>query len=272
MSLDEPQTAINGATRLYMIVGDPIEQVKSPAGMTHAFARAGMNAVLVPVQVSAADLATALVGADKIANLDGIVVTLPHKFDCFAHCASTSDRSKRLGAVNVMRRRQDGRWHGDMLDGAGFVAAAQRKGVAFAGKKVVLVGAGGAGSAIALALLEAGVASLYIYDNEEARAATLVSRLEGIGRSAVLQGVPDQPLEVLVNASPAGMRDYPSFPWELDSLLPLSFVGCVVTNPVTTPLIAAARVAGCTTVTGSEMYGALEGLMLAFLGPGRRTG
>jgi shikimate dehydrogenase len=228
----------------HMIVGDPIEQVKSPAGMTRAFARAGINAVLVPVQVSAADLGTALVGADKIANLDGIVVTLPHKFDCFAHCASTSDRSKRLGAVNVMRRRQDGRWDGDMLDGAGFVAAAWRKGVAFAGNKAELVGAGGAGSAIALALLEAGVASLHVYDSEKARAATLVSRLEGIGRSAVIQGVPDQPFEVLVNASPAGMRDFPSFPWDLHSFFRFHLSDAL----------------------------ALEDLMLAFLSGGRRTG
>jgi hypothetical protein len=114
---DTPLIAINGATRLHAIVGDPIHQVKSPGGLTQAFAREGLNAVLIPMKVSANDLATALIGIDRIANLEGIVVTLPHKLSCYAHCALTSDRSARVGAVNVMRRARDGGWYGDLLDG-----------------------------------------------------------------------------------------------------------------------------------------------------------
>jgi shikimate dehydrogenase len=89
--------------------------------------------------------------------------------------------------------------------------------------------------------------------------------LSGLGTVSALQERPAESFDVLVNASLAGMQGFSPFPWALESLLPLRFVGCAVTNPAMTPLIAAAKATGCTTVTGTEMYAALEGLMLHFL-------
>jgi shikimate dehydrogenase len=90
-------------------------------------------------------------------NVDGIIVTVPHKFDCHAFCATSSPRAEFLGAVNTIRRNADGSWHGDMFDGLGYVKAIESKGFALSGKKALLVGAGGAGSAIAHSLVLAGV-------------------------------------------------------------------------------------------------------------------
>ena len=157
--------APTGATRLYVIVGDPIAQVRSPAGVSSAFAARGHDGILMPVQVAPADLPDFLAVAARLKNLDGIVVTIPHKFACYLACASATDRAHFLGAVNLMRRRADGAWHGDMVDGLGFVGAARAKGIDPQGMQALLVGAGGAGSAIARELVKAGVSELAVHDN-----------------------------------------------------------------------------------------------------------
>src|SRR3954469_19131686 len=95
--------------------------------MTAAFAARGHDGVVVPVRVSPGDLDGFLAVGDKLTNLDGIIVMVPHKFACHRHCASGTDRAAFLGAVNIMRRRKDGAWHGEMVDGLGFVGAVKRR-------------------------------------------------------------------------------------------------------------------------------------------------
>ncbi len=123
------EVVITGATRLNVIVGDPIAQVKSPGGMTRAFAARGHDGLVVPAQVAVEDLKDFLSVCDRMKNLDGIIVTVPHKFACFQHCTDATPRGKFLGAVNIMRRRPDGGWYGEMVDGQGFVGAVQQQGL-----------------------------------------------------------------------------------------------------------------------------------------------
>ncbi|MHC2303423.1 shikimate dehydrogenase family protein [Rhizobium mongolense] len=255
--------SIDGATRLYYIVGDPINQVKSPAGMSSAFQRAGMNAVMLPAHVSAYHVASFLEAANQTKNCDGIVVTVPHKFACFEHCPTVSDRAEHLNAVNVMRRNDNGLWHGDMVDGLGFVRAAGQIGVQITGKSALLVGAGGAGSAIALALLEADVDSLAVHDLDEARRDTLIEKLRKVRGDVHLGSSSPRGYDVIVNATPAGMKGHDYLPVEIADLDSRMFVGCVVTE-FDTPLIAAAKARGCRTATGIDMYRALESIMLEF--------
>jgi shikimate dehydrogenase len=257
---------LTGATRLNIIVGDPIAQVRAPGGVTKAFADIDHDGILVPVQVAAKDLNALLTVADRLKNLDGIVVTIPHKFACFKHCRSASDRAGFLGAVNIMRRRKDGGWHGDMVDGLGFVGAVRNKNYDPRGKRALLVGAGGAGSAIAMALLEAGVAELAIHDGDIARRDDLIARLKTLDRANVVVGSSDPAgYELVGNATPAGMKAGDPLPIDVANLAPTSFVGCVITAPVVPPLIEAARRLGCPTSTGTDMYNALQGSMLDFL-------
>jgi shikimate dehydrogenase len=169
---------LNGATRVHYIVGDPIAQVKSPAGVSQALQAHGHNAMVLPAHVSPNNLKDWLAGVSLAKNVDGIIVTVPHKFACFELCASASDRAAFLGAVNTLRRNADGSWHGDMFDGMGFCQAVLDQGCCIKGQRALLVGAGGAGSAIAYALLMAGVAELAIHDDDTLRRNALIARLQ----------------------------------------------------------------------------------------------
>jgi shikimate dehydrogenase len=257
---------LTGATRLNIIVGDPIQQVKSPGGLTRAFAGRGYDGILVPVQIGVEHLGDFLAAADRLKNLDAIVVTVPHKFSCFRHCKSATERAGFLGAVNLMRRRPDGGWHGEMVDGVGFVGAVRAQGFDPRDKRALLIGAGGAGSAIALALVDAGVRELAIHDEDAARRDNLISRLNGPGKARVVAGSPDPAgFDLVANATPAGMKDGDPLPVDVAKLSPATFVGCVITVPAVSPVVEAARKLGCPTSTGTDMYHALEQPMLDFL-------
>ena len=257
---------LSGATRVHFIVGDPIAQVKSPGGVTRAFESHGRNALCVPAHVAPGDLAAWTAGVSLTKNVDGIIVTVPHKFACFALCATTSERAAFLRTVNTMRRNPDGSWHGDMFDGLGFVEAMRGKGCALAGKKALLVGAGGAGSAIAHALVLGGVRELAIHDPDTARRDTLIERLAGLGLGAVVAGSPEPSgVDIAINATPIGMKEGDPYPLDVSQFTPAMFVGCVITAPAITPLIAAARAAGCNTLTGADMFAQVRDLMVNFL-------
>ena len=257
---------LNGASRLHFIVGDPIAQVKSPAGVTRAFQDRGHNALCVPAHVAPADLASWLAGLSLARNVDGIIVTVPHKFACFALCASSSERAAFLGGVNTLRRNPDGSWHGDMFDGLGYVEALRDKGCEPAGQSALLVGAGGAGSAIAHALVLAGVADLAIHDPDTVRRDSLVQRLAGLGRGRVRAGSADPAgFDIAINASPVGMQSSDPLPMDTSSLTPAQFVGCVITAPAVPPLITVARARGCNTMTGADMFARVRDLMVDFL-------
>src|SRR5258706_3166789 len=108
---------LNGATRLFPIIGDPIRYAESPVRLTRSFGALSHNAVCVPMEVPAPALDEVMRGLSSTPNVDGVLVTMPHKRTAFGHCAITSDRSALLGVVSVMRRNADGTWHAGMLDG-----------------------------------------------------------------------------------------------------------------------------------------------------------
>ncbi len=119
---------LDGATRLYPIIGDPIEYVESPVRLTRTFAARGHNGVCVPIRVPAGKLREVIDGLSAMLNVDGILVTMPHKFDASKYCATKSQRTRLLGVVSVMRRNEDLTWHGDMLDGLAFLKAQRDQG------------------------------------------------------------------------------------------------------------------------------------------------
>lgn len=257
---------LNGATRVHFIVGDPIAQVKSPGGVTQAFENHGRNAICVPAHVAPSDLTAWKEGVSLSKNVDGIIVTVPHKFACFELCATTSERAAFLHTVNTMRRNPDGSWHGDMFDGLGFVEAMRSKGCEPQGKKALLVGAGGAGSAIAHALVLAGVRELAIHDPDTSRRDTLIARVDSLGLGTVVAGSPDPSgVDIALNATPIGMKDGDPHPIDSTRFTQAMFVGCVITAPALTPMIAAAREKGCNTMTGVDMFGRVRDLIVNFL-------
>src|SRR5436305_2015661 len=195
--------SLNGATRIHVTIGDPIAQVKSPAGVTQGFAARGADAIMIPLQVKPADVEDFFRLAKKLPNLDGIIITVPHKPVAFRHCDLTSERSRVLEVANVMRRGADTRWSGDMTDGGGFVAALKRNGFDPKGKRALQIGAGGAGSAIALSLTMEG-ASVTLADLDTAKRDALIARIGRHGQKVAATDKADAAsFDLVVNATPA---------------------------------------------------------------------
>jgi shikimate dehydrogenase len=132
--------------------------------------------------------------------------------------------------------------------------------------RALLIGAGGAGSAIALALVEAGVRELAVHDRETERRDALIGRLNGLGKTSVRAGTIDPSgFDFVANATPAGMKDGDPLPVDVTRLAPSAYCGCVITKPEISPFIAEARKLGCVTGTGTDMYQQHQGIMVDFL-------
>lgn len=257
---------LSGTTRLFPIIGDPIRYVESPVRLTRTFGERGHNGICFPLQVPADDLDAVLTGLGAAQNVDGILVTMPHKFTAFAHCTTSSERARMLGVVSVIRRNPDGSWHGDMLDGIAFVKAQIDHGAQPEGARVLLVGAGGAGSAIAIALLEAGVRELIIHDADDARAATLLDLLSHLGEGRVSAGPADPTgCDLVCNATPLGMEEGDPLPVDAALLTSSMFVGDVIAGHGLTPFLRAAEAAGCQTANGGDMVEAAQDVMADFM-------
>jgi shikimate dehydrogenase len=263
---------ITGATRLYGIVGDPIAQAKSPEiynRILHAEAR---DAVLVPMHVSAASFEQVLPALMELGNLDGLVVTLPFKERAMPYATALGSTGRLVGAINALRRELGGGWAGDMFDGMGLVGVARDLGTDFAGASVQLVGAGGAGQAIAFSLAQQGIGRLTVTDLDGAKVENLVHRLaaeypacEASAGLADLAGI-----DLLVNATPVGMKPADDLPLAIDSLTERTRVIDIVPRQDPTPLLAPAAAAGCIHAGGAPMVAAQARAVLTFLRGGTR--
>ena len=257
---------LSGETCLYPIIGDPIRFVRSPQRLTAKFEELGHNGVCVPMLVPEGALESVVRGLDSVPNVRGLLITMPHKNAMFAHCATSSETSRILSVVSIARRTADGSWHGDMLDGVAFVAALKKNGARLERARVLQVGAGGAVSAIAIALLDAGVGELVLHDANQSRRDELVELLLGLGRSRVVAGPPDPTgCEIVVNATPMGMSPDDPLPVPAHLLTSSMVVGDVVAGHGLTAFVQAARAAGCKTADGFQMVEAGIEIMPNFL-------
>ncbi len=259
-------SSLNGATRIHLTIGDPITQVKSPAAITEGFANRGHNAIMIPLQVKPADIDDFFRLARKLPNLDGMIVTVPHKPAAFRYCKTTTERARLLEVCNVMRREADGSWHGDMTDGKGFIDALRIAKFDAKGKSALQVGAGGAGSAVGLALCAEGVRTLALCDIDTAKRDRLIARLTALGYEVTAAETADPSgFDLVVNATPAGMRRDDPMPVDISRLDSRMFVADIITTPALTRLLAAAQAKGCRTQDGYEMFKAQSNFITDFL-------
>jgi shikimate dehydrogenase len=262
-----PQLA-DGATRIYGIIGDPIAQAKSPAVFNEKFRAMGKNAVMIPLHVTRANFDVCMQGLKSLANLDGILVTLPYKNSAIAHVDEVLPAAKRIGAINAIRREANGRWSGDMFDGKGFLGGMRASGLDPKGLAVMLIGAGGAGSAIADALAEAGAAKITIFDVDVEKSRTLADRVARSHPNCTARSGPPTLTgkNVLVNATPTGMSPGDGLPADLGSLDKRLFVADIVPRLQMTPLIELAKRSSCTTMDGQAMVSGQADAILRFFG------
>ena len=255
----------SGATRIIPILGHPIAQAKSPFGMTKGLAARGADAIVVPIDVAPEGVHALLTALDGVKNLAGVIATVPHKFALCAYAESKSDRARFFSSANVMRRDHSGRWHADMLDGLGFVRSIRNAGGSIPGKRVLLVGAGGAGGSIACELLNAGASAIAVHDVDHVRRDRLISRLNESRPGSSEQGTGSpRGFDIVINASPLGMRPDDPAPVDCSGLTPSMFIGDVVTAPDTTSLLRAASAVGCASCSGHDMFDCTRDLMLDF--------
>jgi shikimate dehydrogenase len=245
---------IDGATRLFAIIGDPIRQARTPALLNPLIGKAGANAVLVPFHVRERDFDASMKAIMNLGNLDGLVITYPFKGKALALVDDLSARARQVGGLNAMRRDPDGRWTGDMFDGIGLLRAVATQ-TEIAGKRVLLIGAGGAGSAIGFAFAEAGTSAITINDLDAKRAGDLAGRIgqayPACGTrtgSALAEGH-----DIIVNATPIGMSAGDGLPGEVGPLSSSMIVVDIVPAPHMTPLLRRAADAGARPVAGSAM-------------------
>lgn len=259
---------ITGRTRLMAIVGNPVAPLRSPALFNACFARIGMDTAFIPLEVPAGELAAAWEGLTRLRNLDGLVITMPHKEAVVPLLDALGPTARSTGTVNTVRRRAEGGWEGEMFDGEGFRDGLERAGHPVRGGAILQVGCGAAGRAIAHALARAGAARLLLHDTVPGRAAALARTLaEAHPSLSVAEGSPDTTgQDIVVNATPLGLREGDPFPFDASRLRPPQVVADVIPNPEVTPLLAAARAAGCATVTGRSMHEGQARLAAAWLG------
>jgi shikimate dehydrogenase len=264
---------ISGTTTLIAHLGYPTEAFKAPMIYNPWFERQGIDAVVVPMGVKPDDYPATLAALARFTNLRGALVTMPHKVTTLTLADEITPTARIAGACNALLRRADGSWLGDQFDGAGFVRSAERKGRRMQGASALVAGCGGVGSAIAASLAAAGVARIGLYDSRAESADSLAGRLkEHYPQLTVRTGSNDPSgFDIVVNATPVGMKDDDPLPLDIDRISAQTFVGEVVMKTEYTPLLRAAKAKGCTVQVGSDMLFEMIPAYLEFFGFGTAT-
>ena len=248
-------TSLDGYTRIIAHVGDPTGSFKAPMIYNPYFESIRENAAVVPMGVTAADFATSFPLIMRFTNVDGALITMPHKIKVVEMLAEASPAVLMAGACNAVKRRADGSLMGDMFDGEGFVRGLLRKGRKVAGASALVVGAGGVGSAIAASLAVAGVARLGLFDVNPASAEALAERVRTHCPAVSVTSGSNDPagFDLVVNATPLGMSPGDPLPFDVMRAEPTALIGEVVMKQEMTPLLTAAEARGLEIQKGIEM-------------------
>ena len=246
---------IRGTTSLIAHIGFPTHAFKAPMIYNPYFEQAGIDAVVVPMGCQAEHYTTFLKAVFTLANIRGALITMPHKVSTVALLDEASPTVRISGACNAVRRSADGKLQGDMFDGEGFVRGLLRKGCMLKGQRVLVVGCGGVGSAIAASLAAADIGAITLFDARAESAVELGQRLKAHYPALTVATGSNDPAghDVVVNATPMGMNDGDAMPMDVARIPPEAFVGEVVMKTEMTAFLKAAQARGCRFQIGSDM-------------------
>ncbi|MEN3794698.1 hypothetical protein [Fulvimarina sp. MAC3] len=258
---------ITGRTRLYLVIGDPVAQVRAPELMNPIMQSLGRDAVMVSLQIAPEQIDQLLPSLLRSPNLDGILVTIPHKFSAAQHAAKVSPAVEKAGCANALRRTSEG-WEAENFDGIGFVQGLSASGFDPAGKRILVVGSGGAGAAIAAAIVDAKPKMIALFDIEHGRSRRLADRLaNGTAGVSAIEVLPDAATyDLVVNATPLGLQPGDDLPIAVETLSPGTLVADVIMKPQETALLKKARDMGFGTHLGIHMLDAQIDMYCRFFG------
>ena len=249
----------NYRAHLTGVFGDPVDG--NPTGVMEeaAYAAKGLNFRYITMQVKAEDLEAAFAGA-KAMHFDGFNLTMPHKIKVIPLLDRLTEAASIIGAVNTVYR-DGGDWVGENTDGKGFVQALTVQGVDLHGKRVTILGAGGAARAIGVECALAGASSITVINRNETRGRELAQLIDEktpaaatfqpwVGKAAIPAGT-----EIVIQATCVGLHPHgdqmPEV--ELDTITAEMVVCDVVFNPVMPRFLQEAQKRGAQIVTGIGM-------------------
>lgn len=253
---------IQGTTRLLGLIGDPIKHSRSPHMHNSAFEKTGLDYVYLCIEKSEGTFEETLESMKKI-NAVGGNITFPHKQVAVDYVDEISEDARRIGAINTYRIDDETKKvYGYNTDGRGFIASLDHNNIPYKGKKVVLLGFGGAGRAIAVNLALNGVKELIIKDVSKAKVDEMIETMsEGCDitiRSIDTQEELSEEMKnaaLLINATPLGMSgsEEKCAVSKIETLNPDCFVYDIVYQPKETKLMKMAKERGCQTCNGIDM-------------------
>lgn len=246
---------VNGKTRVYGIVGDPIEQVRSPEMVTWEMQKRDHNAVLIPMHIARDEFDTVMPQIMRMRNLDGLIFTIPFKAQAIALAKTLGPQASQIGAINALKKHSNGAWSGEIFDGIGCVEAFKQRGITLQDKRLQLIGLGGAGSAICVALAYEKPKLLRLFDINAQTTERMAKMVNTISPQTVVEvGLPlAEGIDILLNASPVGMLSDARLPLAVEQFKKELIVFDAIVMPENTPLLSLAQDCGCQVVRGREM-------------------
>ncbi len=244
-----------GKADVFVMLSHPVGHAKSPGIFNEIFEARGLDSLMVPLSCRPEDFDTFWAGPTAAENVRGVIISVPYKAAVFEKCTGGHDRARRVRSANSVRRNPDGSWYADNFDGVGFIDALNAAGHRVAGKRILQVGAGGAGASIAYCLAEAGAAEIRLSDVDAARAETLAALVLKAFPACRIPVGPADPtgMDVVVNATPMGLKPTDPLPLDVTALTPDMTVVDIIMEPAETPLLRAAKRVGCTIQPGRPM-------------------
>ncbi len=242
-----------GVTKVFAVIGDPIDHSLSPVLLNAAFTAAKLDAVFVALKVTREHLESACYGI-RSAGIAGLSVTMPHKESIIGHLDRVTERARRLNSVNCVFW-DDGELVGDSTDGPALVSSLESDLTeSIAGKSVMIMGTGGAARAIVLSLEEAGVSEIVVVGRRDEAVSKVVALGRPVARAGTVQDARN--VDIIINATSVGMAETNGegrSPIPAELIESRHFVCDIVYYPAVTPLLADARAAGARYSNGIGM-------------------
>lgn len=259
---------ITGKTKIMFILADPVEYIRGSIVITRLMREAGVDIAVAPLHVKPADLEGAVQAMRLFHNVPGFGVTIPHKIAVAKFLDELTPQAKLVGSVNFVRRNADGSLIGDNLDGIGFVDGLTRSGISVKGKRVLQLGAGGAGRSTAFSMAQAGAAVLGIANRTRSKAEDLAKAIRAAVPACEAKAAETDAsgYDVVVNTTSLGMGGSEGIGLDPATLKPEMAVAEIIMSPEMTPLLIAAQKLGCRLGFGKYMLEAQVKRVQQFFG------